>query len=79
MENYKTTHSSGQTYLQDVVVYKRFQISLFTKNVFEYKVCGRQWKVVACNGCLQMKDQQYNIIIFTYRSVVSFPGLDTEL
>ena len=42
IENFnKTTHSSGQTYLQDVVVYKRIQISLFTKNVFEYKVCGR--------------------------------------
>ena len=41
MENYKSTHSSGQTLLQDVAVYERFQTSLFIKNVFEYKVCGR--------------------------------------
>lgn len=38
LENYKTTHSSGQTLLQDVVVYERFQTSLFIKNVLEYKV-----------------------------------------
>ena len=41
LENYKTTHSSGQTLLQDVAVYERLQTSLFIKNVLEYKVCGR--------------------------------------